>query len=235
MKELSKAIFWTVVSLLMILFFMVTGTSFIQTFYFVSFLMPVVIFATHYISNHLIPTYLLSGKPWQFALYGVYALVFALYAQAIILFISLILFSGFQEESINKLTIDLLALGLGTFLIIIIHALYQAIVQLTHQKKVIAELQREDRLKQMNTITVRANRKNQQVQLDQLLLIESKGDYLHLYTDTETIVTKERISHLSSELPPQFIRVHRSFIINKNKVPISRTYKKAALDQLQPI
>ena len=61
------------------------------------------------------------------------------------------------------------------------------------------------------------------------------------------IVTKEKISSLEKRLPDFFLRVHRSYLINIKKItsfsktgietkgetlPISRTYKKEALDIL---
>jgi DNA-binding LytR/AlgR family response regulator len=66
----------------------------------------------------------------------------------------------------------------------------------------------------------------------------------------DEIVTKEKISKISSRLPPYFKRIHRSFIVNSQKVssynsefikvgnsqiPISRTYKKDVITYLNKI
>lgn len=247
MIGLRKSTYWMGVGILMIVFFSITGTPVVQTFYFISFLMPVVIITSYYFNNRLIPQYLSTGKYWLFSKYAIYTIIFALYAQAIIFFLSLLLFSNFQTSHLNSLGIDLFSLGLGTLLVISVNAFHQSIVTLHHQKKTIEGLKSELRLSELPTITIRANRRNYHIPLEELIIIESRGDYVQLHTDSETITTKEKISKLETNLPSQFIRTHRSFIVNKNKVqsynktmisissheiPISRTYKKSVLQLL---
>ena len=74
-----------------------------------------------------------------------------------------------------------------------------------------------------------------------ILYIESIKDYVKVKTAEKDIITQQKISYLEESLPKdQFLRVHRSFIINVNKVdaytatdielgkhhiPIGRNYK----------
>ncbi|MEP6712816.1 MAG: response regulator transcription factor [Ferruginibacter sp.] len=90
-------------------------------------------------------------------------------------------------------------------------------------------------------ITLRADRKNLKVSLNDILYIESLKDYIKVVTINKTIVTKQSISSIEETLPKnQFIRIHRSFIVSINKIetftneiieigkkemPISRMYK----------
>jgi DNA-binding LytR/AlgR family response regulator len=90
-------------------------------------------------------------------------------------------------------------------------------------------------------ITLRADRKNLKVALDDILYIESLKDYIKVVTVNKTIVTKQSISSIEEILPNnQFVRIHRSFIVSINKIetftheiieigkqelPISRMYK----------
>lgn len=90
-------------------------------------------------------------------------------------------------------------------------------------------------------ITLRANRKNLKIALDDILYIESLKDYIKVITKNKTIVTKQSISSVEEILPKnQFVRIHRSFIVSINKIetfthetieigkqelPISRMYK----------
>jgi DNA-binding LytR/AlgR family response regulator len=91
-----------------------------------------------------------------------------------------------------------------------------------------------------NFIYLRADRKNIKISLDDLLFIESLKNYIKVVTKDKTIVTKHSISALEENLPPAFIRIHRSFIIAKNKIesfshdfiqvgkyelPVSRSYR----------
>ncbi|MGH2649545.1 MAG: LytR/AlgR family response regulator transcription factor [Ginsengibacter sp.] len=90
-------------------------------------------------------------------------------------------------------------------------------------------------------ITVRADRKNLKIALDDILYVESLKDYVKIVTVSKNIVTKQSISSLEETLPSnKFLRIHRSFIIATNKVesftndtieiakhelPISRMYR----------
>jgi DNA-binding LytR/AlgR family response regulator len=89
-------------------------------------------------------------------------------------------------------------------------------------------------------IYLRADRKNIKVNLNDVLFIESLKNYIKVVTTDKTIVTKYPISVLEEDLPASFIRIHRSFIISKDKIesfthefiqigkyelPVSRSYR----------
>ncbi|MGI8581132.1 MAG: LytR/AlgR family response regulator transcription factor [Chitinophagaceae bacterium] len=90
-------------------------------------------------------------------------------------------------------------------------------------------------------ISLRSDRKNLKVSLNDILYIESLKDYIKVVTGNKTIVTKQSISSIEETLPKdQFIRIHRSFIVSINKIesytadllfiakyelPISRSYR----------
>jgi len=91
-----------------------------------------------------------------------------------------------------------------------------------------------------NSIYLRADRKNIKVNFDDILFIESLKDYIKVVAKDKTIVTKQSISSLEENLPKNFIRIHRSYIVSINKIesytseliqigkyelPISRSYK----------
>ncbi|NLR93915.1 LytR/AlgR family response regulator transcription factor [Flammeovirga agarivorans] len=65
---------------------------------------------------------------------------------------------------------------------------------------------------------VRSDRKHYKIDFDQVVFIESKGDYLYIHQQDENIKTKETISRIEQKLPEQFIRIHRSYIVNMNHV-----------------
>ena len=100
-----------------------------------------------------------------------------------------------------------------------------------------------------NFIFVRSNRRMVKVDFDSIQYIESYSDYIKIHTDDETIVTRETISAVEAKLPKaQFIRIHRSYIVrlskiqsftneditvNRKALPISRSYRKEVLKQLE--
>lgn len=51
-------------------------------------------------------------------------------------------------------------------------------------------------------ITVRADRKNLKIALDDILYIESLKDYIKIVTTSKDIITKQSISSLEDTLPP---------------------------------
>ena len=87
----------------------------------------------------------------------------------------------------------------------------------------------------------RVDRKMVKVFLDDILFLESMKDYIKIFTQTKTIITKQPISSLEELLPADaFVRIHRSYIvaidkidsfnadtieIGKNELPIGRVYK----------
>lgn len=96
---------------------------------------------------------------------------------------------------------------------------------------------------------VRADRNNFKVLHKDILYLESLSDYVKIITTNKPVViTKEKISNIEEKLTMPFLRIHRSFIANTDKInsfssetveigllklPISRSYKKASLQFLK--
>ncbi len=94
---------------------------------------------------------------------------------------------------------------------------------------------------------VNSNKKNIKIIFDNITHIESIKDYIKIHLKEKTIVTKEKISDFDEILPSQFLRIHRSFIINKDKItafsstqieldkvslPIGQSYKREVMSLL---
>lgn len=101
-----------------------------------------------------------------------------------------------------------------------------------------------------SSIFVKSDRKTVKILLDELLYVESYSDYIKIFTTSGTVITKEKISSIEQGLPAEFIRTHRSFVINSAKIssftnesvnvqgkeiPISRSYKEAVLQKFQKL
>lgn len=96
----------------------------------------------------------------------------------------------------------------------------------------------------------RADRKMVKVLLEDILLIESLKDYQKIYTTNSDIITKHTLLALEAMLPADsFLRVHRSFIVNTNKIdsftpeqitirkhaiPIGKIYRQQVMKTLHP-
>lgn len=67
-------------------------------------------------------------------------------------------------------------------------------------------------------VFIRKDRKQFKLILDQVLFVESLKDYVKIYTGQQTHTVKYSITAFQELLGQNFIRVHRSFIINIDKV-----------------
>jgi DNA-binding LytR/AlgR family response regulator len=97
-------------------------------------------------------------------------------------------------------------------------------------------------------IYFKVDKKMVKTKIADILYIESIKDYVKVRTADKEIITKKKISYLDESIPrAQFLRVHRSFIVNldridaytatdveisKFKVPIGRNYKNDVMKVL---
>lgn len=94
------------------------------------------------------------------------------------------------------------------------------------------------------------NKKRVKVYFDEILYIESLKEYVRIFlSDNRSIVTKFQLGEVESLLNnPNFLRIHRSFLVAKNKIeaytamdveitgktiPIGRSYREEVWQQLQ--
>jgi DNA-binding LytR/AlgR family response regulator len=115
-------------------------------------------------------------------------------------------------------------------------------------QRAIGELEEKQSMLDQGYFTVRSNRQTSRIRYDELLYIESLADYIQFHLENGTQVTsKEKISRMEKALPEDFIRIHRSFIVNRAKIskytrefvllgekelPISRSYKQEVVKAL---
>ena len=94
-------------------------------------------------------------------------------------------------------------------------------------------------------IFLKADKKIHKIDLDSIHFIEAIGDYMKVVTDSGQLIINETMKKLQEELPVRsFIRVHKSFIISRNKIkfiegnyvqvedksiPIGATYRNEVL------
>ncbi|MEA2106524.1 MAG: LytTR family DNA-binding domain-containing protein [Bacteroidota bacterium] len=69
-------------------------------------------------------------------------------------------------------------------------------------------------------IILKADKKNHKIKYVDILYIESLDNYIKLYTTEASIICYESLANLEKELPNQFLRIHRSYIVNVSKVDV---------------
>lgn len=89
---------------------------------------------------------------------------------------------------------------------------------------------------------LKVERKTIKIAINEILWVESLRDYVKVVTETQTYISKQKISFLEEMLPDRrFVRIHRSFIVALGKIssfyaysmevkghelPIGRNYKQ---------
>lgn len=101
----------------------------------------------------------------------------------------------------------------------------------------------------MSSLFLKDNKKYHQVQLNDILFVESYGNYVKIHLKNKMIMTHQTLLSIGQLLPKtNFIKVHKSFIIAKNKIvliegnlihlnnhkiPVGKTFRQNITDLLQ--
>ncbi|WMN11195.1 LytTR family DNA-binding domain-containing protein [Marivirga salinae] len=98
-----------------------------------------------------------------------------------------------------------------------------------------------------DSIYIQINKKNLRLILNDIFFVESFKDYLKIHLAEETLMFKHSLTAFEEKLNPSFLRIHRSYIVNRDKVtaytkndveigkielPIGEFYKKNTLEKL---
>ena len=99
-----------------------------------------------------------------------------------------------------------------------------------------------------NYITVKSGHRLHKLQWDDILYIEGLREYVTFYTGNGKLVVLDSLKRLEEELPSsQFMRIHKSYIVNTGKVqslygnqleigeqklPVGKSYKEVVMERL---
>jgi len=71
----------------------------------------------------------------------------------------------------------------------------------------------------LDFLMVRSNMKNKRINIKEIKWVEALGDYIKIITDKEEVIALSTMKSISDKLPnDKFLRIHRSYIVNLNKV-----------------
>ena len=102
---------------------------------------------------------------------------------------------------------------------IVFERFFKAIEKFIETSKPIETVFYEKEETSKNYIFVQSNKKNIKVLFNDINYIESIKDYIRIHlTDKSTLIIKHGITAFSNKLDNRFLRVHRSYIINKQKI-----------------
>jgi len=195
-------------------------------FFFVSMLLPIVLGTSYFFNYVLVPKFYLTKKYVKFALYTFYTAIVSLYLEMIVLVFSFVYMVKFNFYNLNPNATQTILLAVILYLLVFIGSFLLMMNQITENRQVIQQLLDEKEKVKKAFLEIISNRKMTKIPYDEIIYIESLSDYIKVITINDEIVSKDKISRLSERLPDIFLRIHRSFIINTNRV------KEVSFDEL---
>jgi DNA-binding LytR/AlgR family response regulator len=167
----------------------------------------------------------------------------------LIFIFSFMYLANFELNQMALNSKDTLLLAVVLYLIVFLGSFLIMVQQLFENHREMEELKTEKKKMEKPFIELTSNRKLVRIPYENIIYIESLADYVKVHSNLNgEITSKEKISVLEEKLPGFFIRIHRSFIVNLNKVtgfnnneveigatvlPIGRSYKQQGLSKLR--
>lgn len=244
-------LFW-VVSWLFLAWFLTRLTKEYYYSFILTSLIWFIAIGTTYVSNYLlIPRFLLTKKYLQLALFSLFCLLVSLWLELlgiVAIFYYLLTVYSTGQKGVPFL-IDPVFLIAGQYLIVFTAVVLRLIrVYNTLQKE---KIELENRImgsgnSSLSNLAIRSDRKEILIPEAEILYIQAMGDYVIIFREPgNKHMTIETLTGIYKRLPQnEFIRIHRSYIVNRKKItaigtnsveigkmtlPMSRKYKSGIL------
>ena len=86
-------------------------------------------------------------------------------------------------------------------------------------EKVTATITDKEKLQTVDDFYVNINKRLIKIDIQSIYLVEAKGDYIYLKTDNKNYTVHSTLKKIEEKLPDHmFLKIHRSYIININKI-----------------
>jgi len=158
----------------------------------------------------------------------------------------IIITSAYKEYAIDGFDLDVLDFLLKP---ITFNRFFKAINKfLSKNTETVLIVDEKNEKPEYKELLIKDTNKTYKINPTEILYIEGMREYIKVYTNQENIISKSSLTNFLNRLPEEiFVRVHKSFIINKDKVraftastieignkkvPIGRSYKINTLEIL---
>ena len=219
--------YWIFVILVLTLAFGFSWGDNSAAFFFVSMLLPIVLGTSYFFNYVLVPKYYLTKKYGKFAFYSFCTAVISVYLEMMVLLFSFVYMVKLSYENLNPNATEILLLVVVQYLLVFIGSFLLMMHQIIENRQVIQQLLDDKEKMKKSFLEIISNRKTTKIPYDEIIYIESLSDYIKVITTNEEIVSKDKISRLAEKLPDIFLRIHRSFIINTDRI------KEVSFDELR--
>ena len=219
MKGLRLALMWLVVYVLLLVIYTQFVYSLKEAFYFVSMLFPVVLATSYFFNHFLVPRYLLTKRYRPFFWYTLYLFIVSLYLETWVIFFSLIWLADYNYKALSPALDNSINMAILLYAVVFVHGFIRLFL---HFQSKTTELQSElarAGQEKARAFTVTSERKQVRLEEAEVAYIESLSDYVKIHRkEGKPVISKATISSLEEELSVDFLRIHRSYLVNKNYI-----------------
>jgi len=219
--------YWIFVLLVLTLAFGFSWGNNRAAFFFVTMLLPIVLGTSYFFNYLLVPKYFLTKRYGKFALYTFCTAIISLYLEMMVLLFCFVYMVEFSYDNLNPNAKQILLLAVVQYLLVFIGSFLFMMNQIMDNRQTIHQLLGEKEKMKRSFLEIISNRKMTKIPYDEIIYIESLSDYIKVITIKEEIVSKDKISRLAKILPDMFLRIHRSFIVNTERI------KQVSFDELR--
>jgi hypothetical protein len=86
------------------------------------------------------------------------------------------------------------------------------------ENEIIEATKTDEKIEILKQIAVKSNSKINVLPVEDIYFLSSDGDYVLINTETSKFLKEQTMKYFETHLPENFIRIHRSFIVNSNKI-----------------
>jgi len=224
-------LYWLFVIIILTMVFGGSWGNKMAALYFITMLLPITLGTSYFFNYVLVPRYFLKKKYVRFSLYTVYTFIVSLYLESIVLLFSLVYLGNFNFQNLAPNASDTVLLAVVLYLLVFLGSFLLMARQIKEKEKVIEQLMVDQQKAKLASLEILSNRKTVKIPYDDIVYIESMADYIKVHTISDVVISKEKISKLAERLPNQFLRIHRSFIINTKRVK-AISYNEIMVDHI---
>lgn len=174
----------------------------------------------------LLVTFPLKGNSWKTNL--IYHVIISILSAPVIRYLSILLdfsiksWTGIMDappfEVVNSVLLVIVASTPRAILY------YWIVVGAYYLSKYVIIKNQDPRVKKF--LTVDKNNSKVLVRLEDVFWIEASGNYVHINTDKEKYSLRITVKEISQQLDDRFLRVHRSFIANKENIESLKHWRR---------
>jgi len=206
-----------------------TNQGLIASFFLEFILLPIRILAVYVTIYYLLPKFLVNTEYLKFIGGYLVLIVFAAVLQRI--FIHL-----FYEDLLqNNSSKELFSFKLLLRAVVLINTTVFLVLSLKIFQLFLIEREKNEKLSPNRFLEIKADRRIHRININEILFIEGQGNYTtyHL-NDKSKITAYGSIKKALELLPSNFIRIHKSYVINKNEIKSFDANSIEVKDQLIP-